>query len=121
MNFTQIYTGLKMFYQLIIYILSFVSFFLNIVWLCCSLASVGIPWITLLLIVICVSSKFVKLRGPNNKLVIELLGPDPNSEHDSTNCMYWAVANRGGAFDAPENSVAALQQVIITSSLFYNY
>lgn len=99
-----------MLYQLVIYAIHGLSFGLSLI----MVASAAIPWITLLLIGVCIGSKFFKLRNPCGKNILQLLGQDVNVMHaNDTKCGYlaYAIANRGGQFDAPENSVEALRRV----------
>lgn len=96
---------LKMLYNLLWYSASLVTFLFNLFWLICTLASAGIPWFTLILVTVCIASKFIKLKSPNEKMLISLLGGDSVDD-----LSYWPIANRGGAYDAPENSMAALKK-----------
>lgn len=117
MSIYTIFSFIKMLYQLVIYAIHGLSFSFNLLWLCCTIASAAIPWITLLLVVVCIGSKFFKLRNPSGKNVLQLLGQDVNQLYaNDLKCGYlaWAVANRGGLFDAPENSVEALRKVSIS-------
>lgn len=105
MSIGAVFRILKMFYNILWYTLSLISFLFNIFWLCCTLASAGIPWFTLLLVIICIASKFFKLPTPNEKQLIGLLGGNVVDD-----VSYWPIANRGGAYDAPENSIAAIKK-----------
>lgn len=97
---------IKMLYNLLWYSANLVTFLFNLFWLICTLASAGIPWFTLILLTVCIASKFIKLKSPNEKILISLLGGDSVDD-----LSYWPIANRGGAYDAPENSMAALKKV----------
>lgn len=93
-----------MFYTLLLYLLTLLSFLFNIFWLLCKIASYGIPWFTLVFIFIFIASKFVRLRHPNAKHLISLICDYVDSKNLS-------IANRGGTYDCPENSFAALKEV----------
>lgn len=97
-----------MFYQLLCFSASLVSFLFNVFWFACNLASAGIPWFTLILVIVCIASKFVKLKSPNQKLLLNLIGGSAAFE----DLTYWPIANRGAGYDAPENSRVALKKVI---------
>lgn len=115
MALSTIIKVLKMFYVLLCYVSSLL---LNVLWLCCTIAYIcctGIPWATFLLIVVCIGSKFVKLKTPSNKYLLTLFG-DENA-YESSTTLFWPVANRGAFYDAPENSAAALKKVWVVSEL----
>lgn len=119
MSFSHVIQTFKMFYKLLVYLFGALTIVMNILWFCCTIASAAIPWLTLLFIVVCVGSKFMKLKT-NYGCVMSMLGPDPNKiAEDNLKCgyLYWAVANRGGSYDAPENSVEAVKKV--SSSSWY--
>ncbi|XP_055375374.1 glycerophosphodiester phosphodiesterase 1 isoform X2 [Condylostylus longicornis] len=78
----------------------------NTFWLICTIASAVIPWLTVLILIVCIASKFFKLKNPNEKFLISLLGGDA----DDNSFFYWPVANQGGSYDAPENSLVALKR-----------
>lgn len=109
MSLINVFKILKMFYNFLCYISTFFRFLFNIIWLCCTFASAGIPWFTLLFVFIYILSKFIKLKIPPTKCLFALFGDD--SFEDTASNLYWPIANRGGAFDAPENSAAALKKV----------
>ncbi|XP_030374486.1 glycerophosphodiester phosphodiesterase 1 [Scaptodrosophila lebanonensis] len=96
---------LKMIYQLFCCSMSLISLLFNVFWFCCTLASAIIPWCTLTLLSICVASKFVKLRTPNEKRLLNLF-------HEPGDISYWPIANRGAGYDAPENSKAAVKKCL---------
>lgn len=91
----------NMLYTLLLYLLTILSFSFNIVWLLCKITSYGIPWFTLVFIFIFIASKFVRLTDPNAK---HLIGDFVDSKN-------FCIANRGGFYDCPENSFAALKEV----------
>lgn len=109
--FFKIIRVFKMLYTLVLYLFTLLSFLFNIFWLLCKIASSGIPWFTLVFIFICIASKFVKLRKPNEKLLLNLIG-------DSTESNL-SIANRGGTYDCPENSLAALKEVSWMLKVFF--
>lgn len=76
----------------------------------CNLASAGIPWFTVLLVIICVASKFVKLKSPDEKQLLRLLAVGSQGLYPE-DLSFWPIAHRGAGYDAPENSKAALKKV----------
>lgn len=109
MPLSTIIKAFKMFYLLLCYVTSLFSLACHLVWLFCTMASTGIPWATFLLIIVCIGSKFVKLKSPCNKYLHKLFGDDNSCELSKT--LFWPIAHRGASFDAPENSAAALKKV----------
>lgn len=109
MTLSTIIKALKMFYLLLCYVSSLFSLVCHLLWLFCTMASTGIPWATFLLIIVCIGSKFVKLKSPSNKYLLTLFGDDNSYELSKT--LFWPIANRAAFFDAPENSAAALKKV----------
>ncbi|XP_058984536.1 glycerophosphodiester phosphodiesterase 1 [Musca domestica] len=109
--FTIFWFLLKMFYQLLCCSFSFLTFLFNVFWVMCNLASAGIPWITVLLVVICVLSKFVKLRSPDEKRLQRLLASGSQGLYPE-DLSFWPIAHRGAGYDAPENSKAALKKCV---------
>lgn len=101
-----LWTLLKMLYQLLWCSARLLSLLFNVFWFACNLASACIPWMTLVLMVACVASKFAKLRSPDEKRLLRLLGGCAPEE-----LTYWPIANRGAGYDAPENSRAAIKKV----------
>lgn len=99
-----------MFYQLLCCSFSFITFLFNVFWFMCNLASAGIPWFTVLLVVICVASKFVKLKSPDEKQLLRLLAVSSQGLYPE-DLSFWPIAHRGAGYDAPENSKAALKKV----------
>ncbi|CAD6995868.1 unnamed protein product [Ceratitis capitata] len=99
------WTLLKMLYQLLWCSARLLSVLFNVFWFVCNLASACIPWMTLVLMVACVASKFAKLRSPDEKRLLRLLGGCAPEE-----LTYWPIANRGAGYDAPENSRAAIKK-----------
>ncbi|KAL5274672.1 GDE1 family protein [Megaselia abdita] len=91
-----------MFYTLILYLFTFISFSFNTICLLCKIASFGIPWFTLMIVFICVTTRFIKLEKPEIKHLFNIVG-------DSTD-LNLGIVNRGGTYDCPENSFAALKE-----------
>lgn len=111
MSIGTIFRVIKMLYSVLWYTASLVSFMFNAFWLCCTLASAGIPWATLLLVIVCIASKFFKLSSPNEKQLNSLLGGNVADD-----LSFWPIAHRGGAYDAPENSAAAIKKVLCVNA-----
>lgn len=110
MSVARVIQAIKMVFNIFYYLSTMFFFLINIVWFCCAFVCALVPWIMLLIAFIFVLSKFIKLKTTYNKAVLALCG-DTAAEGSSTN-LYWPVANRGAAFDSPENSASALKQVI---------
>uniref|UniRef100_A0A182YQ20 Uncharacterized protein n=2 Tax=Anopheles stephensi TaxID=30069 RepID=A0A182YQ20_ANOST len=100
-----------MLYQLFWFLATCCTFVVNALWLCCNFASVGIPWLMLLLFLVCIGSKFVKLKSPTDDVVLSMLSKN-EKQRDANEALFWPIVNRGGAFDAPENSLAAINQCV---------
>lgn len=99
----------KMIYSFFCYTSSLISFSCNLLWNVLLVIGGGLPWLIILLILVCVVSKFVQLkRSTHLKSFIDKF------ENVSTNDteLYWPIANRGSSFDVPENSHFALKSVI---------
>lgn len=113
MSLLYIVDIIKMLYTLLCYASSLFSFLFNTLWLCFTLTNAGIPWISLLVLIICIASKFAKLTPPKKTNVCQLLGEYSSAVSDDSivHNYYWPIANRGSSFDAPENSAAALKKV----------
>uniref|UniRef100_A0A182QWD9 Peptidase S1 domain-containing protein n=1 Tax=Anopheles farauti TaxID=69004 RepID=A0A182QWD9_9DIPT len=111
MYFATIFKVCKMLYQLFWFLAACCTFIVNALWLCCNFASVGIPWLMLLLFLVCIGSKFVKLKSPADDVVLSMLSKN-EKEQDGTEPLFWPIVNRGGAFDAPENSLVAINQCL---------
>lgn len=106
MNISVIFKTLKMLYNIFWYSMYSIKFIFHIFWFISTLASAVIPWFTLFLVIICILSKFIKLKNPNEKCLINLLG----GTDDISFGQFWAIVNQGGAYDAPENTNAALKR-----------
>lgn len=63
-----------------------------------------------MLLVICIASKFVKLRSPDDKRLQRLLAAGSQGLYPE-DLSFWPIAHRGAGYDAPENSKAALKKV----------
>lgn len=113
MYFSTILKALKMIYQLFWFLTTCLTFLFNALWLCCNFASVGIPWLMLLFFLVCIASKFVKLRCPASDIVQSML--HRSEKGVGSEVLYWPIVSRGGAFDAPENSLAAINHVWVIS------
>lgn len=109
MYFSTILKVLKMIYQLFWFLTTCFTFLFNALWLCCNFASVGIPWLMLLFFLVCIASKFVKLKCPASEIVQSML--HRSEKGVDSEVLYWPIVSRGGAFDAPENSLAAINHV----------
>jgi len=92
-----------MLYRFILCSFTLISFFVNVFFLFCNLL---IPITLLFLLVTLATSKFIKLREPNAKIVDKFFKFGKNEE------LEYPIANKGGIFDVPENSVAALRQCV---------
>ncbi|XP_037952637.1 glycerophosphodiester phosphodiesterase 1 [Teleopsis dalmanni] len=111
MNFVILsWTILKMLYHLLWCSISLFSFVFNVFWFVCNVASAGIPWFTLMLLIVCVASKFVKLRSPSAKRLLNFFETGDVATVD--NLAYWPIANRAASYDAPGNSKAAIKKCI---------
>lgn len=100
----------KMIYSLFCYTSSVISFLCNLLWNVLLIIGGGMPWLIILLILVCVVSKFVKLkRSTHLKSFIDKF---ENVNESDTDSLYWPIANRGSSFDVPENSHFALKLVI---------
>ncbi|XP_001847486.2 glycerophosphodiester phosphodiesterase 1 [Culex quinquefasciatus] len=108
MYFTTIVKVLKMIYQLFWFLTTCFTFLFNALWLCCNFASVGIPWLMLLFFLVCIASKFVKLKCPAGEVVQSML--HRSEKEVGSEVLYWPIL--GGAFDAPENSLAAINHCL---------
>lgn len=99
----------KMIYSLFCYTSSLITFLCNLLWNVLLIIGGGLPWLIILFILVCVVSKFVKLkRSPHLKSFIDKF---ENVNSDDTDDLYWPIANRGSSFDVPENSHFALKKV----------
>ncbi|KAI9576241.1 hypothetical protein GQX74_014301 [Glossina fuscipes] len=85
------------------------TFIFNVFWLTCNLASAGIPWVLVCLLIVCVASKFVKLKSPDDKQFLRLLTIAGQGLYPE-DLSFWPIAHRGAGYDAPENSKAALKK-----------
>ncbi|XP_013106296.1 glycerophosphodiester phosphodiesterase 1 [Stomoxys calcitrans] len=112
--FTIFWYLLKMFYQLLCCSFSFLAFLFNVFWFMCNVASGLLPWFTITLVVICIASKFVKLRSPDEKRLQRLLASGSQGLYPE-DLSFWPIAHRGAGYDAPENSKAALKKCVARS------
>lgn len=97
----------KMIYSLFCYTSSIISFLCNLLWNVLLIIGVSMPWLIIFLILVCVVSKFVKLkRSVHLKSFI-----DKFDNVNDAGSLYWPIANRGSSFDVPENSHFALKSV----------
>uniref|UniRef100_A0A336LQT7 CSON010531 protein n=1 Tax=Culicoides sonorensis TaxID=179676 RepID=A0A336LQT7_CULSO len=103
----KVLNTLNMIYQLILYSFSIFSFFINFFFLCCNFL---IPWLAIFLLMLLIATKFIKLKDPDKEIIDELLACSNNKEENSE--MEFPIANKGGVFDAPENSIVALKQCL---------
>uniref|UniRef100_A0A1A9X1X1 GP-PDE domain-containing protein n=1 Tax=Glossina brevipalpis TaxID=37001 RepID=A0A1A9X1X1_9MUSC len=110
--FTIFWLLLKMFYQLLCCSFSLLTFIFNVFWLICNLASAGIPWFVVCLLIVCVASKFVKLKSPDDKQLLRLLTVAGQGLYPE-DLSFWPIAHRGAGYDAPENSKAALRKATL--------
>lgn len=102
---------IKMIYALFCYASSIISFLCNVLWNVLLIIGGGMPWLIILLIVVCVVSKFVKLkRSSHLKSFIDKFENVDLTDNDD---LYWPIANC--KFDAPENSQFALKMVMLTT------
>ncbi|XP_063708330.1 glycerophosphodiester phosphodiesterase 1 [Culicoides brevitarsis] len=108
---TYVLNSVKMIFQLILYSFSLFSFFVNFFFLCCNFL---IPWLAIGIVLMIIATKFVKLRDPDREIIDELLACNAKQEEnqDVPSCLEFAIANKGGVFDVPENSIAALKQCL---------
>lgn len=104
MTISNIIGVVNMFYTLLCYISSVLSLLCSVLWV----VNNAVPWLTLLFVIVCIGSKFVQLKCPNPKNLFALFGDEALQESPTS---VWPVANKGGAYDAPENSAAALKKV----------
>uniref|UniRef100_A0A182FS00 Uncharacterized protein n=2 Tax=Anopheles albimanus TaxID=7167 RepID=A0A182FS00_ANOAL len=63
----------------------------------------------LMFFLVLLASKFVKLKSPSDEVVRSLLW---KSEKEQGCGDDWPILNRGGGFDAPDNSLAAINQCL---------
>lgn len=76
---------------------------LDVVWLICNGCSLIIPWLLLLILLLCIGSRFFRLRGPPEDL--------GHLHRDENQCQRYPVANQAAGLDAPENSLSAIKMV----------
>ncbi|KAG4076080.1 hypothetical protein HA402_011426 [Bradysia odoriphaga] len=97
----------KMVYSLFYYASSLISFLCHLLWTLLLIIGGGMPWLIILLILVCIVSKFVALkRSPHLKSFIDKF---ENVNENDNNSLCWPIANRGSSFDVPENSHFALK------------
>ncbi|XP_052867199.1 glycerophosphodiester phosphodiesterase 1 [Anopheles cruzii] len=102
----------KMLFQLFWFLATCCAFVANALWLCCNIASISIPWLMLVFVLICIASKFVKLKAPADDVIRSMLSKS-EKVREGTESLYWPIVNRGGGFDAPENSLAAINHCLV--------
>lgn len=74
------------------------------IWLICNCAIVVIQWLAIGLLILCIATRFIRLRGPHEGLVMKHLHRDERGHP-------YPVANQGAGLDAPENSLSAIKMV----------
>ncbi|XP_035777577.1 glycerophosphodiester phosphodiesterase 1-like [Anopheles albimanus] len=109
MNLGTVIKICKMLFQLFWFLATCCTFVVNALWLCCNFASVSFPWLMLMFFLVLLASKFVKLKSPSDEVVRSLLW---KSEKEQGCGDDWPILNRGGGFDAPDNSLAAINQCL---------
>lgn len=93
-------------YRLVSFVVNTCLTGLDWLWLICNGISVLIPFLLVTVLILCIVSRFIRLRGPPEDLVTKLLYKD---EHK---CQKYPVANQAANLDAPENSLSAIKMVI---------
>lgn len=91
-------------------ILSMVSLMCYVLWFLSHFAIFLIHYFFVLLIVLCIVSKFMKLKTVNSESISKIFGPDS-----------FPVAYLGSHFDVPENSKASFEYVSLTFSRFIDF
>lgn len=114
-NISYVLKFFKMLYHIVCLVTSLLKFTAKLFWLCCLLTSASIPWITFTILAACIGSRFCRLPHHNKKRISYLL----ESVGDGKS-LHWPIANKGAFYDAPENSVAALNNVSKICVLQYN-
>lgn len=82
----------------------------------CTATSHLLPYIIVLFIILCVLSKFFKLKRPDETKIITLLNKENNN---SAVISYFPIANKGCYFDYPENSMGAIKEVRTYANKMY--
>lgn len=99
-------TGVFM-YRVLRFAVNTASTGLELIWFLCNFASFLIPWLFVVILLLCIASRFVRLRAPPEELITKHL------HRDEDESQKYPVANQGGGFDAPENSLVAIKMVNI--------
>lgn len=81
-------------------IISLVSLLCNVLWFLSHFAIFLIHYFFVLLIVLCIVSKFMRLKTVNSESISKIFGPDS-----------FPVSYLGSDFDVPENSKASFEYV----------
>lgn len=92
-------------YRILCFLVNTLLAGLDVVWLICNGCSLLIPWLLLVLLLLCIGSRFVRLRGPPEALITGHLHRDENQS------QRYPVANQAAGLDAPENSLSAIKMV----------
>lgn len=94
--------GLVM-YRLLCFVLNCLSTLLEIIWFLCNFSSLLIPWLFAFILLLCLGSRFVRLREPPEQLVTKHLHKDENESQK------FPVAFEGAGLDFPGNSLQAIK------------
>lgn len=107
---------IKFIYHFFIHFSSMISIIFNTFMFFCTATSHLLPYIIVLFIILCVVSKFIKLKRPDEKNIITLLNKENNN---SAVISYFPIANKGCYFDYPENSIGAIKEVSTNAIKIY--
>ncbi|GAB0100958.1 glycerophosphodiester phosphodiesterase 1 [Sergentomyia squamirostris] len=94
----------KMLYALAWYVFYIVYHAFSIVWTLTRLLLESIPLVTFATGCVSVASIFLRLPKPNSKILFSVLGEKKPGQ------LFYPVVHRGGVYDTPENSLAALSK-----------
>lgn len=97
-------------YRLLCVVVNLIWSSLDWIWFICNFCSVLIPWLLISLVMLCITSRFIRLRDTPEELVTKHL------YRDADDAQKYPVANQGAYLDAPENSISAIKMV----SKYYN-